>query len=328
MQKLIFILLFSISFLLMIYFGKETFYIEGELGTENPYDYHFVLIIEEIGNDYWRLVEKGAREEAAEHNIYLEYTGPKVLDEEEQLAIFDRMIAADVDGIIIKGINNERFDTLVQKAVNHNITVATIDADNENSGRHFYIGTDNYKAGYLAGQTMVNQTTGEQKVAVIIGTRNAQNQIERLSGFQDAIDLSERIELIRIAESNITTLGAAQATYRVLKEHPDITAFFGASALDGIGIVQGIKEMKTKEHPYIISFDILPETLDEIEKGYIEATVVQYPEEMGRRSVELMLQLQQNQTLEPFYYTETGVVDSSHIYNGELIAPIEVGELP
>ncbi|WP_058308657.1 sugar-binding protein [Gracilibacillus massiliensis] len=327
-KKILLLIVFLIPLSLMLYFGKETFYIEDQLTAGDPYDYHFVLITEEVGNDYWRLIEQGAKEAAAEHNIYLEYIGPKVTDNDERLATLDRMIAADVDGIITKGMNDEIFSQLVQKASNRGIPVATIDTDNEKSDRQFYIGTDNYHAGFLAGQTLIEQTTGEQKVAVIIGLATAQNQLERLNGFQEAIAASNRIELVDVAESNITELGAAQATYELLKVHSDITAFLGTSALDGIGIVQGIGEREPDERPYVIAFDILPETVEAIEKGNIDATVVQYPEEMGKRSVELMLKIHKNQTVNPIHYTDTGIVKASHIHNGELIAPIKEGERP
>ncbi|GAE95150.1 sugar ABC transporter [Gracilibacillus boraciitolerans JCM 21714] len=328
MKKFLWLIAFLIPFFLMLYFGKETFYIENELAADDPYNYHFVLITEEVGNDYWRLIEKGAKEAAAEHDIYLEYIGPKVTDNEERLATFDRMITAGVDGIITKGMNDPEFAELVRKAASRNIPVATIDTDNEQSGREFYVGTDNYRAGLLAGKTLIEQTTGEQRVAVIIGLATAQNQLERLNGFEDAIAESDRIELVDVAESNITELGAAQATYQLLKKHSNITAFFGTSALDGIGIVQGIEEMRPRERPYVIAFDILPETLTEIEQGTIQATVAQYPEKMGRRSVELMLEIYNKKTVDSIHFTDTGIVDASHIHNGELIVPVEEGEQP
>lgn len=312
----------------MLYFGKETFYIEDTLKEAQTYDYHFVLITEEVGNEYWRLIEKGAKDAAANHNIYLEYIGPKISDTEERLATLDRMIAAGVDGIMTKGMNDEEFVLLVEKAKEQNIPVATVDTDHEGSGREFYVGTDNYLAGYLAGENLIENTSGEQKVAVIIGLSTAQNQMERLDGFKDAISTTDRIELIAVSESNITELGAAQATYRLLKEHPDITAIFGVSALDGIGIVKGIEEMQPTQKPYVIAFDILPETLEAIEDGSIHVTVAQYPEEMGKLAVEQMLAVMNNREVKSIHYTPTGIVNASHILHGELIVPPKEGVLP
>lgn len=51
--------LFLLTGALTLYYGKETF--------------HFVLIPEELDNDYWRLVEQGAKDAAKFHNVYHEY---------------------------------------------------------------------------------------------------------------------------------------------------------------------------------------------------------------------------------------------------------------
>ena len=56
------ILLFLITFTLACLYANKM----HTLGKQNPgeimpdYQYHFMLIPEELDNDYWRLVEKGA----------------------------------------------------------------------------------------------------------------------------------------------------------------------------------------------------------------------------------------------------------------------------
>jgi ribose transport system substrate-binding protein len=317
-RKIFFTILFLIPFCLMLYYGKETFYIDQQAASEQMYDYHFALVTEEVGNNYWRLIEKGAKQRAEELNIYLEYVGPKVTDTDERLDTLDRMIAANVDAIITKGMSDPRFRQLVQKAKEHNIPVATIDTDNATSGRDFYVGTDNFEAGYLAGKTLIEETEGEQKVVVIIGQKDAQNQMERLEGFEQAINQEKRIELVAVAESNITELGAADATYQLLKSRSDITAIFGITALDGMGIVQAIQEFQPTTRPYVLAFDILPETIDLIEDDKIQATIAQYPEEMGQKAVEEMYQLYQNGTPEQIHHTKTGVIKKEDIMNGEV----------
>ncbi|WP_130860904.1 substrate-binding domain-containing protein [Gracilibacillus phocaeensis] len=319
LRKIGFLVLFIISFSFMIYYGKETFYIDQKASTEMSHDYHFALITEEVGNEYWRLIEKGAKQAAEENDVYLEYVGPKLADDEERLETFDRMIAADVDGIIVKGMNDERFPQLVKKAKDRKIPVATIDTDNPTSNRDFYVGTDNFQAGYLAGRTLIKETEGKQKIAVIIGLKEAQNQLDRLAGFEKAIEDVDRMELIGVSESRITEVGAADGTYQLLKNHGNITVFFGVSALDGIGIVQAIEEINPTSRPYVLAFDLLPETLSLIENDKIQATVAQYPQEMGQQAVEQMVQWYQNQQPDSIQHTETGIIKQEDILNGEII---------
>ncbi|WP_246366936.1 sugar-binding protein [Paraliobacillus salinarum] len=309
--------LFLVCLFLTVHYGRETFYLEGQINNKKDYDYHFVLITEEVGNDYWRLVENGAREQAAANNVYLEYIGPEQADLTENLNTFERMIAAKVDGIFIQGLPDKRFNHLVNKAKDHNIPVATIDADTPDSNRDFYVGTNNYQAGQLAGETLIKNTSGTINVGIVVGSKESINQQLRLQGLKDAITSVERINLVSIDESAISEIGAAQATYALLKNNPEINALFGLSALDGIGIVQGVEEMNPNKYPLIIAFDTLPETISLIEKEKIFATVVQYPNQMGQQAVELMLDLKKQQTIDELNFTDTGVLLKNDIKDGE-----------
>lgn len=312
-------LLFFVCFAFMIHFGKETFYVKNTDSTSQAYKYHFALITEEVGNEYWHLIEKGAQEEAKSQNVYLEYVGPAKSNYKEKMEIFDRMISAHVDGIIIQGNQGDEFLRLVAKARDHNIGVITIDADAPESERNVYVGTNNYYAGVLAGQTFIKETKGEQYVGVIVGTMDSSDQVERLEGFKSVIKNEDRIHLVDVKESNITEIGAIEATYSLLKQYPEITALFGTSALDGIGIVQGAEEMVARKYPYILAFGNLPQTISLIEQGKIQASVTQYPYEMGKLAVSNLVEVLSEDHVRPLQYTDTNVIRQKDIKNGEMI---------
>ena len=289
--------LFLMSFLGMIYYGYKTFYIEKDSVFTKEYAYHFVLIAEEIDNEYWRLVEQGAMKASVDNDIYLEYLGPPKADNSQLLRLLDRMISAKVDGIIIQGVEGKQFVDLVFKGVERGIPIITVDTDVKSSVRKAYVGTDNYYAGQLAGRTIIENTIGEQYVGIVTGRFDAINQQERIEGFKDAIKSTDRIQIVGEKESNITQIGAAQATYSLLKEFPSINALVGTSALDGIGMVEGLQEIAPNKDVYITAFDVLPETLMLIQRGKIDATIAQYPEEMGYDAIKVMIELQQNDVL-------------------------------
>src|SRR5690625_2169570 len=231
--------LFLISFIAMLIYGYKSFYIESDTNDSQDYKYHFALIAEETENDYWRLIEKGAKKAAAENGIQLEYVAPQKADNNELLRLLDTMISAKVDGIIVQGVEGKRFVDLVHKGNERQLPIITIDTDVKNSERKADVGTDNHYAGQLAGTTIINNTTGDQYVGIVTGRLEAVNQQERIAGFKQAIKDHARIRVTSIKESNITEIGAAQATYALLKEYPQINALVGTSALDGIGMEIG-----------------------------------------------------------------------------------------
>src|SRR5699024_3299218 len=116
------------------------------------------------------------------------------------------------------------------------------------------VGTDNYDAGRLLGEAIIQNTTGVQYVGVVTGRHDAVNQQERLKGFKEAIAPHERINIVAVKESNITKTGAAKAVYTLLKEHPEITALAGTSALDGIGMVEGLEDIAPNKDVYLAAF--------------------------------------------------------------------------
>ncbi|MBP1949786.1 sugar-binding protein [Virgibacillus litoralis] len=305
--------LFVISFVGMLIYGYKAFYIEAEKVESDDYTYHFALIAEEIENDYWRLIEEGAKDAALENNIYLEYMAPQKADNDELLKLLDRMISAKVDGILTQGVEGDRFVDLVHKAIERGIPIITVDTDVKSSERNVYVGTDNFYAGQLAGKTIIENTTGEQYVGIITGRFDAINQQERLEGLKQAFKAEERIHIVDIKESNITEVGATQATYSLLKNYPSITALVGTSALDGIGMVQGINEIASRKDIYITAFDVLPDTLALIRQNKIDATIAQYPKEMGYKSVEVMMELQGEGMLNSEVYTETRILEKQDL---------------
>ncbi|WP_077328631.1 sugar-binding protein [Virgibacillus siamensis] len=305
--------IFCISFIGMIIYGYKTFFIETKKVTSEDYQYHFALIAEEADNAYWRMIEKGAKKAAAEHDIYLEYLAPTRADNDNLLKLLDRMISAKVDGIIVQGVEGERFVDLVHKGVERGIPIITVDTDVPESERKAYVGTDNFQAGKLAGKALIKKTSGKQHVGVVLGRFNAINQKLRLQGFQEVINEHSRIHIVAMKESNISSIGAAQAAYDLLKEFPSINTFVGMSALDGIGITDGIQEIAPDRNFTIIAFDLIPETLALIRDGKINATVAQYPERMGTKAVNVLIELQEHDLLDNEKYTGTKVIEKGDL---------------
>jgi ribose transport system substrate-binding protein len=275
--------------------------------------YHFVLVPEELDNDYWRLVEKGAKSAAEETGVILEYIGPKQANIGEHIKIIEKAAASKVDGIMTQGLNEKQFTPIINEIVENNIPVITVDTDAPNSKRTAYIGTDNYYAGFIAGRTLAADTDGRANVAIITGSFAASHQQLRVKGFKDAVKNEKGIRVIAIEESNITRVQAAEKAYKILKEHPEVNAFYGTSALDAIGIAKVVEQFHREEETYIIGFDTLPETIGYIKKGVIEATVVQEPYEMGYRAVKMMVDILEGKQVPSLNNTETKVIHKNDL---------------
>ncbi|MFS0821263.1 sugar-binding protein [Bacillus sp. 1P02SD] len=308
-------LLFLITFSLTCYYAYQIFHFghNAAKATNEAPRYHFVLVPQELDNDYWRLVENGAKAAAKHFNVVLEYTGPKQANTEEHLKTLEMATASRVDGILTQGLQEDQFTPLINQIVEKGIPVITVDTDAATSKRFAYVGTDNYYSGFIAGQALIQDTGGKANVAIVTGHFYASHQQLRVQGFKDAIQHEEGIHIIAIEESNITRVRAAEAADKILKEHPEVTAFYGTSALDGIGIAQVVEHYQKQDQIYIIGFDTIEDTLHYMKKGTIDATVMQEPYQMGYRSVQMMIDLLEGRNVPDTVHTETRVIRSQDL---------------
>src|SRR5699024_11699354 len=141
------------------------------------------------------------------------------------------------------------------------------------------------------GKAIIEHTKGNQYIGVVIGREDAVGQQLRIEGLKDALKSYSNIKIVAVEASGMTKIGAAKATYTLLKEHPNITTLVGMSALDGIGIVEGIEDIAPNKDFYVTAFDTLPDTLKNMQAGKIDMTVLQQPNEMGFEAIQMLLEL-------------------------------------
>jgi len=275
--------------------------------------YHFILIPEEMDNPYWRLVEDGAKVAGAKADVAVEYKGPAQANVEEHISAIDTAIATKVDGIITQGTVNPEMTAVINEAIQKGIPVITLDSDDPDSRRTAYIGTNNFKAGYQAGEALIKATHGEAEVGVVTGNFSSTNEKQRVAGFEEAVSKAPDVHIVDVEESYITRVQAAEKTYNMLIKYPKINAFFGTSALDGTGISAIIGQLDRKKDTYIIAFDALKETQTLIKKGSIDATVSQEPYQMGYQSVMMMLDILKGKQVKPLNYTDSQILRASDL---------------
>ncbi|UTR14020.1 sugar-binding protein [Salipaludibacillus sp. LMS25] len=274
--------------------------------------YHIALIGEEKDHDYWRLVGEGAKEAEAIYDTVVEYEGPKRSNPEEQLKLLDMAIQSNVDGIIVQALN-ENFKGLINKATNKGIPVITIDTDAPDSMRLTYIGTDNYLAGQLAGKALLEDTAGEVTVGIITGSLNNKHHQLRVEGFKEVVEKEDRIKVVAIEESNILRVEAEDKAYQLLTDHENITALYGTSSYDGIGIVAAAKSLDKLEDLYVISFDTLEENIELLKKEELDVVIGQQPFQMGFDSIGIMLEIITERAIQEVYYTDVTVLRKSDL---------------
>lgn len=287
------LILFLLSALGMFYFGYKTFYVKTEDHKVADYAYHFAMIGEEEGDPYWESIYQGAKLAAEKDQINLEYIAPKKANDEEALALLDRMISAKVDGIMTYGMAGQRFVDLMLKASERNLPVITIETDLKSSVRKGFVGIDNFKIGEDIAEDIIKKRGASAQIAAVVSSKNVQSQKERLAGLRHYLEVhGSPLQLLTVEASGYSDIGAATATYNIFKSNPEVTDVIGLSSLEGEGIIEGLKDIVMTHQVNVYSFynkTVDDDALDE----KISLTEIKYDQaELSRKAVEMLKEFQ------------------------------------
>lgn len=238
-------------------------------------------------SDFWTIARKGVEKADGElDNVTVEFLMPGDGSAAEQKRLVDDLLAKGVDGIAISPVSPANQTDFLNDVAKQTMLV-TQDSDAPQSDRMAYVGTDNVAAGRQAGEALKQALPNGGKVMVFVGMADAQNAKERFDGLKEAI-AGTKIEIIDLRTDNTDRVAAKKNVSDTLVQYPDIAALVGLWSYNGPAILNAVKEADKVGKVKIVCFDEEDETLQGVEDGAIEATIVQQPFEFGYQSVKLM----------------------------------------
>ncbi len=202
------------------------------------------------------------------------YTGPTAYDVPAMIDSIEQLIGEDPTGLLIVGIAPE-LAPVIDKAMDRNIPVVTLDADVITSKRLTFIGTSNYNAGVEGAKIMAEAIGGKGKIAIvsIIGQTNLE---ERVQGWKDHMAKNyPGIEIVQVIDDQGDELKGAAGVKAFLQSHPDAVGVASVDATGAKGAAVAVEELGMQDQITIIGMDRDDGTLKAIEDGIIYASVAQ-----------------------------------------------------
>ncbi|MDF2651542.1 MAG: periplasmic binding protein/LacI transcriptional regulator [Paenibacillus sp.] len=306
-------------FLLLSYFTIQSaikvFRSDWQLPTIDQQEeaYRLVLITQDVETPFWDKVASGAIKIAEENGASLEVWGSYGNNTEDFLKKMEIAIHSKVDGIIIQGLDTEEFKQLTKiKASFYGIPIITVanDVPMSESLRRTYIGSDQYKAGKLIAKQLVSDMGATGEVVLMYDQQQEFYQTQRLNGIKDVLKDYPEVQIM-YAETSDSREQTIASTQDVLNRMPEVDAFIAVSA-DVVGaMIQEISRRYQVEPYYIYSFDDGPDSLPLLEQGKLDGIIKQSPKEMGEKSVQLLLEWLNGETVplkSEGYFTEIDIL--------------------
>jgi ribose transport system substrate-binding protein len=256
-----------------------------------------------LGNQYWSVVEQGAKDAAAELGVKLVVTGlASEAEIEKQVQQLQDAVSAKSSAIVIGPVDSTAMANPVTDAFKSNIPVVIVDTMIKTENYSAALMTDNVEAGKTAAKEMIARfkkagvaETDKAQVAIQIGSSGSQTIIDRLKGFNEYWNANapKTWEVlnkdVKVNDGDITK--AVGFTQDFLTTYPNLKGVFGANNGSTVGFVTGLKEAKRTDI-VMVGFDFSKEIETMIRDGKFEvATVLQKQYMMGYEGVKTAVDL-------------------------------------
>ncbi|MGN0976548.1 MAG: sugar ABC transporter substrate-binding protein [Faecousia sp.] len=255
----------------------------GEKPEYNTDTMRVSAILPHRDNGYWTFVAEGLME--ADQRLPMDvkiYTPNLNYNVDQMTELIQQQIAAQVDALIVQGINDPKYIAALEKAKAQDIRVILVDTDLEDFAADLYVGTDNYNAGVEMGIHLVEVTGGKANVAIMSGAPGYPNLEERIRGIQDAVAGYPGIQLLRLEYNQYDALTVMEKYYLILRESPQIDTLVAVEGTSG----QTLGQMPSSGFEHVLVFDDNEESLTGLRNQVFDGIMSQQNYQMGVICVE------------------------------------------
>lgn len=156
----------------------------------------------------------------------------------KQVTDIQGMINQGVQLLIVAPLNADGLQPAFDAAREKGIPVVTIDrlVNSEPCTDYLaFIGSDFVSQGQRAAQALIEQTGGEGKVVILLGSSGNGVTTDRTDGFVEELKKAPGLEIVAQQTANFARTDGQTVMASLLQAHPDITAVYAENDEMGIG---------------------------------------------------------------------------------------------
>lgn len=243
--------------------------------------YDVYLITTEEKDQFWQYVNNGAADMAAITGVNYIWKPMKEGTPEEQIRIINDAVDDGAKGLLVVADDPKRISGAIEDAKARGVKVVYVDSP-ANEEAITTLSTNNYKAGYTAGQKMLSYLSKAGINSGSIGIVNIESKVttmQREQGFRDAIAAEPGFAVLKTVYTNGEPQKAQQAAEQMINQNKDLVGLFGTNEGTTEGVGSAIKENNNKIIG--IGFDRSDMSMRLFNDGSLKAIIKQNPYTMG-----------------------------------------------
>jgi len=211
-------------------------------------------------------------------------------DVSKQTSDIEDMIVKGVDGVLISPINVKALVPGLEKLDKVSIPCATFDRRIEGAPFLVHVGADNVEGGRIAAVYTIGRLNGKGKIIELQGTPGSSPAIDRGGGFHEIVKDFPQMPIVFSQTGQFVRETGMSVMENAITAHPDFDAVWAHNDDMMMGAVEAIESAGYNLGDVIlVSFDAIPDTLEAIQEGRIDATIEQHPGNQVREAMRYLV---------------------------------------
>lgn len=265
------------------------------------------LVLKTLNHPFFVDMRRGAQEAADRLGVQLQVqAAEREIDVEKQMQIVENVIQTGIGVLAITPSGSREIVSALVKARDAKVPIIVVDTRVDEKAAaaagvrtETFVGSDNFEGGRLAGDYVVKATGGKARIGILEGIPGHETGDSRLRGFRNAVAGVPGITIAASQPANWERDQGFNVFQNMLQAHPDIDTVFAASDLMALGAIEAIAAAGRTGKIRVVGFDALDDAKKAIAAGTMEASVAQFPYEMGKMAIESAVKVMNGEPLPP-----------------------------
>ncbi|WHH58079.1 substrate-binding domain-containing protein [Petroclostridium sp. X23] len=268
--------------------------------------------------EFWDSVYAGIDTAAKEFDVNVKITGSGTeRDIHEQIGILENAIKNKPDAVVLAANDYYALVPVAEKVRKNNIKLVIIDSGLNSELPDSFIATDSFEAGKKAGKELLKLVGSNSKIAIISHVEGSSTAIEREKGVREGLSKEMEDNILGIFYSSAVQAKAYEIAKDLMMENPDLEGIVGLNESSTVGAAMAIDDLGLKGKVKLVGFDSSLSEVGFIEKGVIQATVVQKPFNMGYLSIKTAVQAVKGKKVNKKIDTGSEIITKENMYTEE-----------
>lgn len=239
------------------------------------------LITMDKMDQHWVMVDSGAKSMATGLGLNYKWDAPDVKDNAKQIEAVNNAVADNADLILLAANDPQAISEAVKNAKAKGVKIIYVDSPADEPAIAT-LSTNNYQAGVLAGQTMIDElkAAGKNSGKIgIIGVNTATNStMSRENGFKSVLEAAG-YTILTTEYKDGDAAASQEAAYGFIVGNDDLVGLYGTNEGSTVGVGNAIKA--SGKGIIGIGFDKSDAIQGLLNDGSLKAAMAQNPYTMG-----------------------------------------------